>query len=87
VALDLSARPDELLKLRIKDITFERQYANVLVNGKTGSRSLVLIDSIPFVKEWCRLAKFLGFIGIEAEDGSGLEDKASLTSIGLPRTY
>jgi integrase len=52
VALDLSARPDELLKLRINDITFERQYANVLVNGKTGSRSLVLVDSIPFVKEW-----------------------------------
>jgi inactivated superfamily I helicase len=34
-----------------------------------------------------RLAKFLDFIGIEAEDGTGLEDKASLTSIGLPQTY
>ena len=52
MALDLSARPHELLKLRIKDIVFERQYAKVLVNGKTGSRSLVLIDSIPYVKEW-----------------------------------
>jgi integrase/recombinase XerD len=52
MALDTSARPHELLKLRIKDIVFERQYARVLVNGKTGSRSLVLIDSIPYVKEW-----------------------------------
>src|SRR5215831_4794655 len=45
MALDTSARPHELLKLRIKDIVFEMQYARVLVNGKTGSRSLVLIDS------------------------------------------
>ena len=52
MALDTSARPHELLKLRIKGIVFERQYARVLVNGKTGSRSLVLIDSIPYVKEW-----------------------------------
>jgi integrase/recombinase XerD len=52
MALDLSARPDELLKLRIKDVVFKRQYAHVLVNGKTGSRSVVLIDSIPYVKAW-----------------------------------
>src|SRR5215467_3554542 len=52
MALDTSARPHELLKLRTKDIVFESQYAQVLVNGKTGSRSLVLIDSIPYVKEW-----------------------------------
>lgn len=52
MSLDLSARPYELLKLKIKDIVFERQCAKVLVNGKTGSRSLVLIDSIPYVKQW-----------------------------------
>ncbi len=43
---DTSCRPHELLKLRIKDIVFKnvpagnRQYAEVLVNGKTGSRHL-----------------------------------------------
>ena len=41
---DTGCRPHELLKLRIKDIVFKttgnRQYAEVLVNGKTGSRSI-----------------------------------------------
>ena len=49
---DTGCRPHELLKLRIKDIVFKntgkRQYAEVLVNGKTGSRYIPLIrfDSI-----------------------------------------
>jgi integrase/recombinase XerD len=55
---DSSCRPHELLKLRIKDVVFKitpdktRQYAEVLVNGKTGSRSIPLIDSIPYIKDW-----------------------------------
>jgi len=47
------------LKLRIKDIVFKTvasnhnyQYAEVFVNGKTGSRHLPLINSIPYVKDW-----------------------------------
>jgi hypothetical protein len=40
----------------MKDIVFKsndnRQYAEVLVNGKTGSRALPLINSIPYVKDW-----------------------------------
>ena len=56
VARDTSCRPHELLKLRIKDITFKisgnHQYAQILVNGKTGSRPIPLIDSIPYVKDW-----------------------------------
>jgi integrase len=56
VARDTSCRPHELLKLRIKDIAFKTagncQYAEVLVNGKTGSRHIPLIDSIPYVKDW-----------------------------------
>jgi hypothetical protein len=28
------------------------QYAEVLVNGKTGSRSVPLFNSIPYVKDW-----------------------------------
>ena len=54
---DLSARPHEILNLKIKDIVFKtvnggKQYAEVLVNGKTGSRHIPLIQSIPYVKEW-----------------------------------
>jgi integrase len=56
VSRDLSCRPHEILKLRIKDIMFKTsgnfQYAEVLVNGKTGSRPLPLINSIPYVKDY-----------------------------------
>ena len=49
-------QPHEILGLRIKDIVFkmanDRQYAEVLVNGKTGSRCVPLINSIPYVKDW-----------------------------------
>jgi integrase/recombinase XerD len=56
MARDLSARPHEILNLKIRDIVFKtagnKQYAEVLVNGKTGSRHIPLIQSIPYVKEW-----------------------------------
>lgn len=53
---DLSARPSEILHLHIKDIIWKRsedkQYAEVLVNGKTGTRPLLLVDSIPYLKDY-----------------------------------
>jgi integrase len=54
---DSAARPHELLKLRIKDVIFKltpdkKQYAEILVNGKTGTRHIPLIDSIPHIKDW-----------------------------------
>jgi integrase len=55
---DTGCRPHELLKLRIKDIVFrstgngQQQYAEVLVNGKTGSRHMPLIDSLPYIKDF-----------------------------------
>jgi integrase/recombinase XerD len=56
MARDLSARPHEILGIRIKDIAFKtvdnKQYAEVLVSGKTGSRHIPLIQSIPYIKEW-----------------------------------
>jgi integrase len=59
VSRDTSCRPSEILNLRIKDIVFKvtidgtnKQYAQVTVNGKTGTRTLALINSIPYVKEW-----------------------------------
>jgi integrase len=58
IANDTSARPHELLNLKIKDITFKitegrKQYAELHINGgKTGSRTVPLIDSIPYLKEY-----------------------------------
>lgn len=58
MAFDMSARPHEILSLRIKDIKFcvtdnNKQYVEVKIpDGKTGSRVTVLIDSIPYLKEW-----------------------------------
>ncbi|NAL78177.1 hypothetical protein [Nitrososphaera sp. AFS] len=57
VSRDSSCRPHEILKLKIKDIMFKntpdgKQYAEVLVNGKTGSRHIPLINSIPYLKDW-----------------------------------
>jgi len=56
MARDLSTRPHEILKLKIRDVVFkmagQTQYAEVLVNGKTGQRAVPLINSIPYLKEW-----------------------------------
>jgi hypothetical protein len=56
ISRDTSCRPHEILKLRIKDIFFKTsgnyQYAEVLVNGKTGTRHIPLINSIPYLKDY-----------------------------------
>jgi integrase len=58
MANDTSARPHEILGLKISDIKFNItsegiQYAEVQIrDGKTGPRVVPLIDSIPYLKEW-----------------------------------
>lgn len=56
ISRDSSCRPTELLKLRVKDVVFkmagDKQYAEILVNGKTGTRHIPLINSIPYLKDW-----------------------------------
>jgi integrase len=53
---DTGCRPHELLKLKIKDVVFrnagDKQYAEVLLTGKTGSRNIPLIDSLPYIKDY-----------------------------------
>src|SRR5207248_11214238 len=53
---DMSARPSEILGLKIRDVVFKtngtQQYAEVLVNGKTGTRHIPLFSSIPYIKDW-----------------------------------
>ena len=58
LANEMSARPHDILNLKIKDILFKktedgnRQYAEVVIKGgKTRPRTIPLIDSIPYVKE------------------------------------
>jgi integrase len=61
MANDMSARPHEILNLKIKDIIFKStdegiQYAEVLIrDGKTKPRTLPFIDSLPYLKEWLQL--------------------------------
>ena len=58
MALDTSCRPHELLNLKISEILFKntddgKQYAEIVINGgKTKSRTVPLIESLPFIKDW-----------------------------------
>ena len=56
IARDTSARPSEILNLRVKEITFkpagDKTYAVISVNGKTGVRTVPLFYSIPYIKDW-----------------------------------
>ena len=56
ISRDLSARPHEILKLKIRDLAFKSvgssQYVEVVVNGKTGTRSIPLINSVPYLKDY-----------------------------------
>jgi integrase/recombinase XerD len=56
ISRDTSCRPHEIVKLKVRDIVFKTtgnyQYAEALVNGKTGSRPIPLIDSIPYLKDY-----------------------------------
>jgi hypothetical protein len=58
VSRDTSARPHEILKnLKIKDILVKftpdrKQYAEILLNGKAGSRHIPLFNSIPYIKDY-----------------------------------
>ena len=60
MAYDTSARPSELLSLHIGDIYYRKtedgvKYAEIVVNGKTKSRTLPLIFSLPYLKRFLQL--------------------------------
>ena len=56
ISRDTSCRPSELLRIKCKDVVFKmvgnKQYAEVLVNGKRGSRLIPLINSLPYLKDY-----------------------------------
>jgi hypothetical protein len=59
---DSSCRPHELLTLRAKDVVFKTsgayQYAEITVNGKTGTRTIPLFSCIPYLKDWIFSLKY-----------------------------
>jgi integrase len=87
MANDMSARPHEILNLKIKDIVFKVtedgiQYAEVLITGgKTKPRTIPLIDSIPYVKDW------INDHPIGANPDSWLFVSAGNNSLGSKLTY
>ena len=57
VSRDTACRPSELLNAHISQLNFKtvangRQYASLVVNGKTGTREVVLTNSLPYLKDW-----------------------------------
>jgi integrase len=56
ISRDSSCRPHEILKLKIRDLSFKSigssQYVEVVVNGKTGTRPIPIINSIPYLKDY-----------------------------------
>lgn len=85
MAMDTGARPHELLKLKIGDIVWppRQQYGEILVNGKTGTRSLRLTYSVPFVKDWIDQhpqRANMSAVLISSKKGGGILDERSLAT-------
>jgi integrase/recombinase XerD len=89
---DSAARPHELLKLRIKDVVFKltankKQYAEILVDGKTGTRHIPLIDSIPYIKDWINLHPQSGNPNATLICGFGKSLNRAIGVMSLNRIY
>ena len=52
VHYEAATRPGETLSVRIKDVKFDKFGAIISVDGKTGTRNVRLLKSIPYLNEW-----------------------------------
>lgn len=52
VLYDSGVRAAELMGLKLKDVVFDKLGARISVTGKTGSRDVRLIDSVPYLRNW-----------------------------------
>jgi integrase len=89
---DLSCRPSEILRLKNKDIAFKTingsQYVEVVVNGKTGTRPIPLINSIPYLKDYLdHEHPQAGNPNSPLISGIGKSLGRHLTSMGIARVY
>lgn len=52
VAWDSGARGDEISRLTVGDVSDHRHGLQLTVSGKTGSRTVTLIPSVPYLQQW-----------------------------------
>lgn len=52
VAFDAGPRSDELRSLTVGDVNDHRHGLQVMVDGKTGQRSVTLVPSVPYLQRW-----------------------------------
>jgi site-specific recombinase XerD len=52
VLYESAGRIEEVLNLKIKDINFDEYGASIILTGKTGSRRIRLINSVPDLQTW-----------------------------------
>lgn len=52
VHYEANTRPGEILSLQIKHVTHDAHGAKIAVDGKTGTRSIRLIESVPSLNSW-----------------------------------
>lgn len=52
VAFDAGARSSELRELAVGDVNDHRHGLQVMVDGKTGQRSITLVPSVPYLQRW-----------------------------------
>lgn len=89
----MSARPHEILNLKVKDIKFSVtddgiHYAEVrITQGKTGPRTVPLIDSLPYLKEWLEEHPMGNAFDSNVFISQGNNHGSKLTSDGLSSHY
>jgi len=55
VLFDSACRKDEILSLRIRDVSFGATWTELRVVGKTGERTVPLVFSVPYLKAWLQV--------------------------------
>lgn len=52
VLIESGARVSEIGNLKIKHVSFEQYGARLSISGKTGSRKILVISSLPYIQQW-----------------------------------
>lgn len=58
VLYESGCRTGEFLSMRIKNISFDRYGAVIVVHGKTGYKRVRLVSSVPYLVEWMNMHPF-----------------------------
>lgn len=77
VAFDAGARSGELRELTVGDVNDHQHGLQIMVDGKTGQRSVTLVPSVPFLNRW--LSDHPSKNDPNAPLWSGLSDPESIT--------